>query len=94
MFVKKRKVILWSDNCTGQHKNIIFLILLIYLVATGVFEQIGHKYLVSDHSCVASDRDFAQIEKRKRLSKCFIPDDVENMIFSARHKNPNFKNFT
>lgn len=103
MFVKKQKIIVWSDNCAGQHKNRIFLMLLIYLVATGVFEQIDHKYLVSGHSYLACDRDFAQIERRKRVSKCFVPDDLEKMIRSARHKNPfktvrlekdDFKNFT
>lgn len=102
MFLRKPKCVIWSDNCTGQNKNKILVMLLIYLVASGVFEQIDQKFLVSGHSYLTCDRDFAHIERRKRVSKNFVPDDLEKMILSARHKNPfkvvrlerdDFKNF-
>lgn len=66
----------------------MLLIVLIYLVATGKFLQIDHKFLVSGHSYLPCDRDFAQIEKRKRVCKLFVPSDIERMIKEARHKNP------
>lgn len=92
-FPKKKKLIIWSDNCIGQNKNKIMLLLLIYLVAMGVYEQVEQKFLVSGHSYLPCDRDFAQIEKRKRVTKAFTPDNIKDMIKNACHKNP-FKAFT
>ncbi|CAH2020408.1 unnamed protein product [Acanthoscelides obtectus] len=43
---------------------------------------------VSGHSYLACDRDFAQIERRKRVTKNYVPDHLEKMIRSAQHKNP------
>lgn len=62
-------------------------------MATGVYEQVEQKFLVSDHSYLPCDRDFAQIEKRKRVSKAFTPDNIQYMIVNACHKNP-FKDLT
>ena len=84
----KRNLVIWSDNCIGQNKNKMLLFLFIYLVATGKFDKIEQKFLVSGHSYLACDRDFAQIERRKRVTKNYVPDDLEKMIRSAQHKNP------
>lgn len=69
------------------------LLLLMYLVAMGVYEQVEPKFLVSGHTYLPCDRDFAQIEKRKRVTKAFTPDNIKDMIKNACHKNP-FKAFT
>ena len=82
----KQKLVVWSDNCIGQNKNRIILFLFIYLVANGFFEEIEHKFLLSGHSYLPCDRDFAQIEKRKKVTKNFVPADLENMIRQARHE--------
>lgn len=63
------------------------LVSLIYLIATGKFKQIDYKFLVSGHTYLPCDRDFAQIEKRKRLSKLYIPEHIEKMIAESCHKN-------
>lgn len=84
----KKEASIWSDNCIGQNKNRMVLFALIYLVATGVYDVIEHKYLVSGHSFMSCDRDFALIEKRKKVVKCFEPKDIEKMIREACHKNP------
>ena len=39
-FPKRNKLIVWSDNCIGQNKNKIMLMLFIYLVASGMYDQI------------------------------------------------------
>ena len=44
----------------------------IYLTITDKFDEINHKYLVFGHSFLSCDRDFAQIEKRKRVEKCEV----------------------
>lgn len=83
-----RKLVIWCDNCIGQNKNKMLLFLFIYLVATDKFDQIEQKFLITGHSYLPCDRDFAQIERRKRVTKTFVPDDLEKMIRTARHKNP------
>lgn len=84
----KKKVTIWSDNCIGQNKNRMVLMALIYLVASGKFIQIEQKFLVTGHTYLPCDRDFAQIERRKRLTKLFVPSDIEKMIKETRHNNP------
>lgn len=69
-FTKKQKLVVWSDNCVGQNKNKMLLFLWIYLVTKGYFQEINQKFLVSGHSFLSCDRDFAHIEKRKRVEKC------------------------
>lgn len=88
MPTEKRKITVWSDNCAGQNKNKMLLFLWVYLVLKGPFDEIDHKYLVSGHSFMSCDRDFAQIEKRKRLEKCEVPMDLVRMMVKAVNRNP------
>ncbi|KAE9536991.1 hypothetical protein AGLY_006798 [Aphis glycines] len=83
----KRKLTIWSDNCVGQNKNKMLLFLWIYLTLTDKFDEINHKYLVSGHSFLSCDRDFAQIEKRKRVEKCEVPIDLVKLIVHATPNN-------
>lgn len=85
---RKRKLIFWSDNCGAQNKNQMFLYLWFYLIATGLVDEVEQKYLVSGHSFLSCDRDFAQIEKRKRKSDCQVPLDLIKVIVSARLDHP------
>lgn len=87
-FTTKTKLVIWSDNCIGQNKNRMLIMVFVYLVAVGKFTQIDQKFLVSGHSYLPCDRDFAQVEKRKRVCKLFVPSDIETMIKEARHQNP------
>lgn len=87
--VPQKRLVLWTDNCAGQNKNKVTIFLFIFLVAHGLFENIQHKFLVSGHSFMACDRDFALIEKRKRVSKAIIPKDLHNVIRSAKY-HPSF----
>lgn len=50
------------------------------------YEEINHEFFVSDYSFLSCDRDFSQIEKRKRLQKCQVPEDlVKLIVYSARN---------
>jgi hypothetical protein len=66
----KKNLIIWSDNCIGQNKNRMIIFLYVYLTVNGTFDSIEHRYLVSGHSFLPCDRDFAQIEKRKVCLLC------------------------
>lgn len=85
---EKDKLTVWSDNCAGQNKNKMLLFLWIYLITNGYFQEINQKFLVSRHSFLSCDRDFAQIEKRRRLEKCEVPLDLVRLISTATPQNP------
>ncbi|KAJ8871608.1 hypothetical protein PR048_027935 [Dryococelus australis] len=57
-------------------------------IATGVFKRINHIFLMVGHSFSASDRDFALIEKRWKVSRRQVLEDVESVITSARPAKP------
>ena len=84
----KRKLCIWADNCAGQNKNRMMLFTLMLLVNSGLFDDITLKFLVSGHSYMDCDRDFALIEKRKKVTKAFVPKDIQNIVKSARVSKP------
>lgn len=81
----KRNVVVWSDNCTAQNKNRMIVFIYIFLVSCGLFDTIEHRYLVSGHSFLQCDRDFALIEKRKRKYAPMVPEDIHHVILSSTH---------
>ena len=56
------------------------------MIASKVYWEIEQKLLVCD-------RDFAQIEKRKKVTKTFTPENIRDMILNACYKNQ-FKTLT
>ncbi|KAJ8926657.1 hypothetical protein NQ314_020959 [Rhamnusium bicolor] len=87
-FPKRKNLAMRSDNCIGQNKNKIILMLLIYLVSKGIYEKVEQKFLVSGHSYLTCDRDFTQIEKRNRVVKNYTPENIGKMIAEARYQRP------
>ena len=55
------------------------------LIVRGQFKQIDHKFLVRGHTYLP---DFSHIEKMKPSAHVFIPDQWEDVIASARKKDP------
>lgn len=88
--VPQNRLVLWTDNCAGQNKNKVMIMLFIFLVCHGIFENIQHNFLISGHSFMACDRDFALIEKRKRVMKAMVPQDLHKVIMSAKY-DPQFQ---
>lgn len=88
--VKTKTLILYSDQCGGQNRNIKMATLCQYITShpNYVVEKIDHKFFVSGHSYLACDQDFGLIEKQKKFFKdIFIPDDWIKVIKAARKKN-------
>lgn len=84
----RNKLVIWSDNCAGQNKNRMMILLMIFLVrTTKMFEEITHKFLSLGHSFLSCDRDFIVIEQRKRKTKAFVPSDLHKIVESARINN-------
>lgn len=99
----ERKLVVWSDRCVGQNNNWKMLTLLRLLLLEKYFTQVEQKFLTSGHSFLPCDRDFALIERNKKLSSVYIPFQWTDVIAKARVNNPFkviymhqtfFKNFT
>lgn len=89
--VKTKTLILYSDQCGGQNRNIKMATLCQYITSHPdyIVEKIDHKFFVSGHSYLACDQDFGLIEKQKKFFKnIFIPDDWIEVIKAARKKDP------
>nr|CAH7755794.1 unnamed protein product [Callosobruchus chinensis] len=54
-FVSTSKLIMYSDQCGGQNRNIKIALLCKYILETGqtTLHQIDHKFLVSGHSYIS-----------------------------------------
>lgn len=89
-----KKLILYSDQCGGQNRNIKMAVLCQYITTHSDFtvENIDHKFFLSGHSYLACDQDFGLIEKKKKLFKnIFVPDDWDEVIKAARKKKTFFR---
>ncbi|KAJ8910641.1 hypothetical protein NQ315_012509 [Exocentrus adspersus] len=88
----------WHEGVSGRGANEVASCLLrtlndgittkknlIVWINTGQFDTIEHKYLVSGHSLLQCDRDFALIEKRKKQMMAMVPEDLHNVIMSSTH---------
>lgn len=60
------------------------------MIREGLFEKIEHRFLVSGHTFLPSDRDFALIEKykRKNVNQAFTPNYWYEAVHKSNKKNP------
>ncbi|CAF4948137.1 unnamed protein product [Pieris macdunnoughi] len=81
--VKTKKLIVYSDQCSGQNRNIKMATLCQYIVAHTDYtvDNIDHKFYVSGHSYLACDQDFGLVEKKKKFFKnIYLPDHWTTVI--------------
>lgn len=84
----KQHLIIWSDSCSGQNKNINMICMYQLIILKGYFKSIDHKFPEVGHSYLDSDRDFGRIEKvLRRHEKIFTPQQYRDLIKSACKKN-------
>ena len=53
-----------------------------------VYERINHKYLERGHTYLENDRDFAQIEKRKKSATVYLPQDWVEVVRDCNVTKP------
>ncbi|CAG7821268.1 unnamed protein product [Allacma fusca] len=85
---ESRSFIIWSDRCVGQYNNGYTVIFLKFLVDKRYFTQVEHKFFCTGHSYMECDRDFGVIEKRFRDLKPIVPNDIIEVVETARLENP------
>lgn len=61
-----QQLILFSDNCPGQNKNINMVLFCLKLIHEHKFVSIRHFFLLPGHSYMPCDRSFGVIEKNLR----------------------------
>ncbi|KAJ8688468.1 hypothetical protein QAD02_024263 [Eretmocerus hayati] len=86
-------IIMWSDMCTGQNRNIKVTLSLMKLLQRPDIEAdiIDHKFPVSGHSFLPNDTDFGAIERASKNKEIFVPDDWINVVREAKWKHPRFE---
>lgn len=87
-----KKVILYSDACGGQNRNIkITLLLKKVLSQLGNIDTITQKYFISGHSYNNCDSSFALIERQRTVTtEVYIPRHWFNIAQFAKKKDPKF----
>lgn len=87
-FFNFRSLITYSDGCSSQNKNHTIIFYLFDLHKRGIYETLDHKFLVRGHTYLENDRDFTQIDKRKKRSVVYLPEDWSSVIREANLRKP------
>ncbi|CAG9773484.1 unnamed protein product [Ceutorhynchus assimilis] len=84
-------IILYSDSCTGQNRNIKLALTLLKLVQNNNMNvnTLDLKFLVSGHSFLPNDADFGVVEKASRKhSQIHGPEDWIDIVKGAKRTRP------
>nr|CAI5865762.1 unnamed protein product [Callosobruchus analis] len=85
---QERKLIVWSDRCVGQNNNWKMIAMFRYPITLKYFNQVDQKFLSTGHSFLPCDRDFAHVERQKRISLVYEPLQWVDVIAKAKVKKP------
>ena len=83
-------LILFSDACGGQNRNINMACFCLYIVCNPdiSYTVVDHKFMLSGHSYLPNDQDFGAIEKASRRAEhVYVPEDWCLLVGRARRKN-------
>lgn len=96
-FVPKEteKIILYSDACGGQNRNIKTTLMIKKMLSSWPYDQlksIEQRFFVSGHSYNSCDRCFGVIERQKKITDMiYVPQHWLNIIKQAKKSEPKFK---
>ena len=85
------RLVLYSDSCGGQNRNIHLLCLYLHIVGNPnlPFDVIDHKFMIPGHSYLPNDRDFGVIEQAKRRHpQIYVPQEWYELVRTACRSNP------
>ena len=82
------KLIIFSDNCSGQNKNSNLCLLYLRYIQSGRFSMIKHYFLISGHSFLLCDRDFGHVDKAFRGHDIYSTPHYITFMKNTRSKNP------
>ena len=79
-----RKLVLFSDNCCGQNKNLNLCLLFLRFIHSGRFDYIKHFFLVPGHSYMPCDRDFGRLQQFVHGHEVFTTPHYVEFMKEAR----------
>ena len=82
------KLVIFSDNCGGQNKNINLCLQLLRLVHSQRFDLVKHYFLMPGHSYMPCDRDFGNLETFLKGREIYTTDHYVELMREARRENP------
>lgn len=83
-----KRLILWSDSCGGQNRNIkLTLMLKALLNDHPTLQQINLRFLESGHSFLPNDTDFGKIESALKLQQRLYTEEDYIRIMQGCKKN-------
>lgn len=84
-----KELIVWSDSCGGQNRNIKMVLLFKSILATHPqIEKITMRYLVPGYTYLPNDAEFGDIECALKLhNRLYTPDDYISVMKNARKRN-------
>ena len=80
MSISATRLVLYSNLCGGQNRNIHLLCLYLHIVGNPnlPFNIIDHKFMTPGHSYLPNDRDFGVIEQSKRRhAQIYVPQEYQ-----------------
>ena len=87
------ELVLWSDTCGGQNRNVNMVAFLITLVNDDMFSinKVTQWFLWSGHSYLPSDADFSHIEKKKKDAMGMLSAEKYVQLMKNARRNKKFQ---
>lgn len=82
------KLIVFSDNCGGQNKNLNLCLLMLRFIHSDRFALVKHYFLIPGHSYMPCDRDFGNLETFFRGREIYTSDQYMELMKEARSERP------
>ena len=79
---------MFSDNCSGQNKNINVVLACLQKIHEERFIKIEHNFMEPGHSYLPCDRDFGHIQQKLRGVEVFSQTNYTDIIKSCRRTKP------
>lgn len=83
-----KELVIFSDNCGGQNKNLNLCLLLLRFVQSGRFTSIKHYFLMPGHSTMSCDRDFGNLERYFFGRDIYTTDHYIQLMSEALRERP------
>lgn len=85
-----KKLILWSDSCGGQNRNIKVTLMLKHIIASHpTLKKISLRFMIPGHSFLPNDSEFGDVECHlKTNQRVYTDDDYINIMKKSRRKHP------
>lgn len=86
--VTNQRVKSFSDSCGGQNRNKLVINFIQWACENLQISEWEHRYMETGHSYLPNDRDFGQIEKKKKNQTIYSKEAWFDLVRNTQSKNP------